>query len=120
MYIDIVFTNEGDTVCELRGAPGVSVVDDDGTQIGAASRTLYPDVIPTATLQPGASMAATLQSVNVAGSGGPLDTACDATVGAGYRIYPPHSFRSVFVEVPEVAACASGVEWMSVGVVALN
>ncbi|MFD1715537.1 DUF4232 domain-containing protein [Amnibacterium flavum] len=117
LYYQVVFTNTGTTACELRGYPGVSVVGDgNGTQIGAAAAELQggPEVA-TYTVEPGGTIGASLTAVNVAGGGGPLGDACQATTGDGWRVYPPHSFEAVFVEAPGVAACANAATpWLTI------
>jgi len=113
----VVFTNTGSAACELRGAPGVSVVDADGTQIGEPADQQEGEAPPTITLQPGGTAVAALSSVNIGSDGGPLGSACPTVTAAGYRIYPPHSFTAVDVTAA-VPACDSDVVWMTIGAVA--
>lgn len=111
---DLVFTNTGETSCELRGAPGVSVVDAAGTQLGAPADQVGDDAPETLTLQPGASVTAQLTAVNIAPDGGPLDD-CPVVEGTGYRVYPPHSFTGFIVAAPDTPACDSATVFLSVG-----
>ncbi|WP_111720655.1 DUF4232 domain-containing protein [Homoserinimonas sp. OAct 916] len=118
-YVDIIFTNTGSEPCALRGAPGVSVVGGgNGSQIGAAAEQTEPANPPTIQLAPSGTAKATLKSVNIGTDGGPLADQCTVTTGDGYRVYPPHSFDSVFVASPGVPACSNTVVWMSVTAVA--
>ena len=112
---DLVFTNTGSESCELRGAPGVSVVNDAGVQIGEAAEREGDDDPPTLTLEPGGSVAASLQAVNIEPDGGPLDD-CPVAEGSAYLVYPPHSFTAVEVTTGQsVPACESTTPFLTVG-----
>lgn len=118
-YSELVFTNTGDTACELRGAPGVSVVDASGTQLGEAADRIADriddDAPPTLTVEPGASVTATLQATNIDPDGGPLED-CPVVYGTGYLVYPPHSFTGVLVDMSDpVPACESATVFLHVG-----
>jgi hypothetical protein len=113
----VVFTNTGSASCELRGAPGVSVVDANGTQLGEAAEQVEDDAPPTITLAPGGTAVAALSSVNIGTDGGPLGDKCPTVAGAGYVVYPPHSFTPFEVSA-EVPACESSTPWMTVTAVA--
>jgi hypothetical protein len=100
----VTFTNTGDTECALAGYPGVSVVGGgDGTQFGPAAERAEESAVETVPLAPGATAAATMTAVNLAGDGGALE--CDVAEGDGWRVYPPHSYAAVFVDDPGVPAC---------------
>lgn len=112
---DLVFTNTGSTSCELRGAPGVSVVNDAGVQLGEAAERQGDENPPTLTLEPGGSVAASLQAVNISPDGGPLDD-CPVVEGTAYLVYPPHSFTAVEVTTgAPVPACESSTSFLTVG-----
>jgi hypothetical protein len=112
---NVVFTNTGSDSCELRGAPGVSVVDASGVQIGEAAGRVGDDDPPTLTLEPGTSVAAALTAVNIDPDGGPLDD-CTVVQGTDYLVYPPHSFTGVTVSTGQpVPACESTAEFLHVG-----
>ncbi|WP_448006107.1 DUF4232 domain-containing protein [Agromyces bauzanensis] len=114
-YYDLVFTNTGDDACELRGAPGVSVVDASGNQLGEAADQVDDDAPPTLSIEPGASVTATLQATNIDPGGGPLVN-CPVVHGTGYLVYPPHSFTGLLVEMGEpVPACESSTVFLHVG-----
>jgi hypothetical protein len=111
---DLVFTNTGESPCELRGAPGVSVVDAAGTQLGAPADQIGDDAPETLTIQPGASVSSQLTAVNIAPGGGPLDD-CPVVEGTGYRVYPPHSFTGFIVAAANTPACDSSTVFLKVG-----
>ena len=116
----IVFTNTGSGSCELRGAPGVSVVNASGVQIGEAAARQGDENPPTLTLQPGTSVSAPLQAVNIAPDGGPLDD-CPVMEGAAFFVYPPHSFTGFTAATGDpVPACESTTSFLTVGPVQAN
>lgn len=102
----VVFRNTGDSACELRGYPGVSVVSG-GAQVGASAQETSGAPVETITIQPGGSISAPLRAVNVADGGGPLGDACQSTTGDAWQVYPPHSFVAVEVSAPGLAACSN-------------
>lgn len=117
-FSEVVFTNGGSGSCELRGAPGVSVVDGSGNQLGEPAEQVDDDSPATVTLEPGASVSARLQVTNIAPDGGPL-VDCPVVEGTGYRVYPPHSFTGFIVAMGDpVPACDSATAFMKVGPVA--
>lgn len=113
-YYELSFTNTGSDACELRGAPGVSVVDASGAQLGEAADQINDDAPPTLTVEPGASVTATLQATNIEPDGGPLEN-CPVVQGTAYLVYPPHSFTGVLVETGSpVPACESDTVFLHV------
>ena len=114
----ITFTNTGDQACTLNGHPGVSVVGDgDGTQIGA-SATREGKVGKAVVLIPNAHATAEIQAANIGEDGGPLGESCQATEADGWRIYPPDSKTSAYVEQDGLRACADkNADWLSVSAV---
>ena len=114
----ITFTNTGDQACTLNGHPGVSAVGDgDGTQIGA-SATREGKVGKAVVLIPNAHATAEIQAANIGEDGGPLGESCQATEADGWRIYPPDSKTSVYVEQDGLRACADkNADWLSVSAV---
>lgn len=111
---ELVFTNTGSAACELRGAPGVSVIDASGTQLGEPAEQVGDDAPETLTLEPGGSVMAQLTAVNIDPDGGPLDD-CPVVHGTGYRVYPPHSFTGFVVDASNVPACDSSTVFLKVG-----
>jgi hypothetical protein len=111
---NVVFTNTGSSPCELRGAPGVSVVDASGAELGQPAAQVDDDAPATVSVAAGASVTAPLQATNIDPDGGPLDN-CPVVQGTGYRVYPPHSFTGFVVEAGQVPACDSDTVFMQVG-----
>ena len=116
-HYQVLFTNTGGTSCELRGAPGISVVGaGNATQLGSPAARIQKGVT-TITLDVGATFAAPLAVVDIGTNGGPL-VGCTVKKGDGYRVYPPHSTHAFFVQDPKAVACAPGPSFMTVGPVA--
>ncbi|PSL37290.1 uncharacterized protein DUF4232 [Labedella gwakjiensis] len=95
------FTNTTDAECLLDGPPGVSFVGDgNGTQIGApATQTGAGEPV---TIAAGGSAYAPLKVANAQN----YDAAdCTPVTADGYRVYPPHSYTSVFVKASGMTAC---------------
>ena len=114
-YYNLVFANTGGDACELRGAPGVSVVNDAGVQLGEAAEREGDENPPTLTIEPGDSVVAQLRAVNIDPGGGPLDD-CPVVYGSAYLVYPPHSFTAVQVTAGgQVPACESSTPFLTVG-----
>jgi len=89
-YTTLVLTNTGSKECDLRGFPGVSLVDATGKQIGQpASREGSEGA--TVIIQPGGTASATLHT-SAAGMG----AQCDST-SAQLRVYPPDNTESLMI-----------------------
>ncbi len=113
-FYEISLTNTGSEPCRVSGYPGVSVVGHgDGTQLGQDARR-SGDAGEATVLIPGAHAVATLQAVNIGTDGGPLGGECDAVAADGWRIYPPDSRESVFVQQQGLTACRSDAEWLTI------
>ena len=108
---NITFTNVGTVVCELAGAPTVSVVKA-GHEIGRPARRGGDSESATVLLEPGGAATATLTAVAVDPDGGRLGDACHLVYGTGYAVSPPHSYYPVLVPASEpVAACTGNTAW---------
>jgi hypothetical protein len=94
--VGIVLTNTGDRTCTLQGWPGVSLVGGgDGTQIGAPAALDRATPHETLSLAPGDEV----QSIVQVARAGLYDAAeCEPTATDGFRVYPPGSVRSLFVD----------------------
>jgi len=102
-YVPIEFTNTASSACELHGFPGVSFVGKgNGTQLGAAADWDQSKPIVQNTLQPGNTVVANLQ---VAQAGNYDSGTCQPLAADGFRVYPPHSTKSVFVKAANYTAC---------------
>jgi hypothetical protein len=83
VYTPLVLTNTGNRTCELRGFPGVSVLDASGNQIGQpASREGSEGA--TVSIAPGKTASATLHTTNQ-GVGG---SSCSAQ-SSKMKVFPP-------------------------------
>ena len=117
----VVFQNTGRSRCELRGAPGVSLVGrGDGQQLGAAAKRTEVTSPPTVELAPDGYAVAKLDTEEMDDHGGVFadghgdDPRCRVTKADGYRIYPPHSYKAVFVKKAGLYACTTQVHWQSI------
>ena len=81
LYQPLVLRNTGKAACELRGFPGVSVLDSAGTRDGAEGAAV--------TLQPGGAASATLHTAN-----GPIGGPCEAA-SASMKVFPPGSTEAI-------------------------
>lgn len=98
-YNALILTNTGTTTCELRGFPGVSLLDAAGTQIGTpASREGAEGA--TVSIPPGGRASATLHT-NSAGVG----ATCTAA-SAKIRVYPPDNTVAVLAAA-SYSACGT-------------
>jgi hypothetical protein len=88
LYVPLILRNTGTTACEVRGFPGVSVLDASGTQLGQPA-TREGNEGAAVVLQPGGVASATLHTTN-AGIGGP----CEAT-SAQMRVFPPNQTQAL-------------------------
>ena len=89
-YTIVVLTNTGTKACDLRGFPGVSLLDANGKQIGEpASREGSEGA--TISIAPGASASTTLHT-----SAAGLGAQCDPT-SAQLRVYPPDNTASLTI-----------------------
>ncbi|PCN48763.1 hypothetical protein Csp2054_04050 [Curtobacterium sp. 'Ferrero'] len=102
---DIVFRNTGSSSCTLQGWPGVSFVGKgNGTQLGAPAVLDRSSAHGTVTIAAGSVAHAT---VLVAEAGNYGD--CGAVTADGFRVYPPGSKRSLFVDAGQLqlSACTA-------------
>ncbi|WP_439693302.1 DUF4232 domain-containing protein [Curtobacterium sp. SP.BCo] len=104
-YVHLVLQNTGSATCTLQGWPGVSFVGDaNGTQLGNAATQDRASAHPTVTLASGQSAVAALKIANAenypAGQ-------CDPVSADGFRVYPPGSKQSLFVQSTGYTACTS-------------
>ncbi|GAB3271134.1 hypothetical protein GCM10027449_06660 [Sinomonas notoginsengisoli] len=99
MYAKIALKNVSQAPCLLQGFAGVSLINGpEGEPIGApADRDTSVAVVPII-LQPGQSGAADFglrQARNFQG--------CTVVDAAGYRVYPPEDYGSLFIPSPATA-----------------
>ncbi|WFR67602.1 DUF4232 domain-containing protein [Curtobacterium flaccumfaciens] len=104
-YVHLTLQNTGSQPCTLQGWPGVSFVGDtNGTQIGNAATEDRGSAHPTVTLAAGQKAVAPLKITNAENypSG-----KCDPVSPDGFRVYPPGSKQSLFVQDGDHTACRS-------------
>jgi hypothetical protein len=113
-YSHLTFTNTGATTCVMTGWPGVSYVDNNGTQIGSpADRTGSPTVV---SLKSGAVADAPLKEA----AAGNFDADCIITPADGLRVYSPNTKVAVFVAHTVEACAAPSKHLMTIGPVRLK
>ena len=116
--VALILTNAGDRTCELQGWPGVSFVGGgDGTQLGASATLDRSTAHPTVEIAPGGYAQAILTMVQ---AGNYDDAECEPQQSEGFRVYPPGSTASLYIEAGGrlFTACTSpDVQQLSVGAI---
>jgi hypothetical protein len=102
VYREVVFTNRGLRTCVLRGFPGVSYVDANGNQVGAAALRVG-DRGPLLTLPHGASATS---DVGFAQVGNFDPDACRKTPVWGVRVFPPDETVPLYLPMTDQYGCA--------------
>lgn len=101
--VTLVLTNTGMHACALQGWPGVSFVGNgNGTRLGAAAVFIRNAPPPAVELRPGGTAHALLVVGNAANY--PTD-ACKPQPADGFRVYPPGSRTSLFIEDHSFTTC---------------
>ena len=90
LYRDLLLTNHGSASCVVTGFPGVSLLDAQGRQIGAAATFDHSFSYAPVVLAPGQTASDTIHTLN-AGA-----TSCTGT-STSLRIYPPDDKASLVV-----------------------
>jgi Protein of unknown function (DUF4232) len=114
VFYTMDFTNLSGHTCTLRGYPGVSAVNLNGGQVGAAAVRNKVKKVKTITLAQDKTVAAILRVVN-AGVFSP--SACQPTTAAGLRVFPPNQTASKVVPLP-FGVCTRGKSTLSIEAVA--
>lgn len=96
-YTALVLTNTGSKACELRGFPGVSLLDSSARQIGQPA-TREGSEGATVTLAPGGSASATLHT-----SAAGLGPSCEP-VSAQIKVFPPDNTAALTIAA-QYTAC---------------
>lgn len=110
VYRTLVLTNASDRTCTVQGYPGVSFVDAAGAQLGAAADRDGSADVPV-TVDPGASVSATLQQTNAQNYG----EDCELVPAAGLRVYPPGATDSLILPQQIPACSADSIVLLHVG-----
>ncbi|MBB3039135.1 DUF4232 domain-containing protein [Hoyosella altamirensis] len=99
----LIFTNTGSEACTLQGFPGVSyVTGPDGSQIGRAAER-SGSTGGQISLDPDGQASARIRAVDVENY---PSNVCDPMEVAGFRIYPPNDYDSLYV-ANSATACAN-------------
>ncbi|MEE2570967.1 DUF4232 domain-containing protein [Pseudarthrobacter sp. J64] len=111
VYMTLMLTNKGTEPCMLMGYPGVSLTATaDGEPIGAPAVRDESKPPVELLLAPGEAGGAVLRYVQAGNY--PDCTMADA---AGYRIYPPEDFGSVFIPQPTTACSNAEIQLLTIG-----
>lgn len=97
----LVFTNIGTRECTLGGYPGVSLVNDNGNQIGSPAERITGEEAKTITL--GAQASATALVVYPEESNFDAGTCSDGATKL--RVYPPNDYGYLSIASPITAWC---------------
>lgn len=100
--VQLVLRNTGSSPCTLQGWPGVSFIDANGHQVGAAAVLDRSSVHQTVTLTAGGSAQAALK---IAQAENFPKSACAPETVHRLRVYPPGSTASIVVDTSAMSAC---------------
>lgn len=100
----IVLTNESKRVCVLGGFPGVSLVNDNGNQIGSPAERAKNYAEKKLTLNPGAQAKATVSFADQ----GNFDAGTCKTGATKLRVYPPNDTGYLSIASPMITAWCPG------------
>jgi hypothetical protein len=103
IYTTLVLRNVGRVSCNLRGYPGVSLVDAQGRQIGRAA-TRVAAARPWLVLRPGGSASTVIHTLNPG-----VGTNDCLPQSVALRVYPPDSYTAVLVRA-KLSECLSVLE----------
>ncbi len=111
VYMTLLLTNTGAAPCILMGYPGVSLTaGPDGEPIGAPAVRDESKAPVELRLAPGESGGAQLRYVQARNF-----PECAVADAAGYRIYPPEDFGSLFIPQPTLACSDAKTELLTIG-----
>jgi hypothetical protein len=102
----LVLTNSGKRTCTLAGFPGVSLVNDNGNQIGSPTDRAKNYTEKTLALKPGAQAKATVSYANPAN----FQAGTCKTGATKLRVYPPNDTGYLSVASPTITAWCPGFE----------
>lgn len=104
----LVFTNTGSRECTLYGYPGVSLVNDNGNQIGSPADRASGATENTVTLKPSAS---TSSLVTYALEESNFDPGTCKDGAAKVRVYPPNDYGYLSIASPITYWCPGFMVW---------
>ena len=106
--LSLVFTNTGSRECTLYGYPGVSLVNDNGNQIGSPADRATGATESTVTLKPSTSASAlvtyTLEESN-------FDPGTCKDGATKIRVYPPNDYGYLSITSPITYWCPGFMVW---------
>ena len=102
----IVLTNTGKRICTLGGFPGVSLVNDNGNQIGTPAARAKNYTEKKLTLNPGGQAKATVSFQDQSN----FDSGTCKTGATKLRVYPPNDTGYLSVPSPLITAWCPGFE----------
>jgi hypothetical protein len=111
VYLGMHFVNKSTTRCSLTGFPGVSFVDAQHHQVGAAAQRTTPPSAHRVTLAPGSQASVILRVTQTANY--PSAT-CRPKAVRGLRVYPPGQTRSTFVPARRAVCSSRTIRQLSV------
>lgn len=112
-YINLTFTNTGNTDCAMNGYPSVHYVDAAGHQIGAPAARATEWSANGTVLSPGASTTATLRETRAQLYG----ETCQSAPAAGYSVQAPGASQPLVLNFAAEACSNAAVSQLSVGAV---
>jgi hypothetical protein len=107
-YQAVVLTNTGSKACDMRGFPGVSLLDSSANQIGEPAGREGAEGA-SITIEPGASASTTLHT-----SAPGVGPTCDPT-SAQIKIYPPNNTAALTITAAYTACGGFRVTTMVAG-----
>jgi hypothetical protein len=116
VYYTLKFKNTSGQSCTLAGYPGVSGVNNAGSQLGSAAGRNATTAANTVTLVSGATATSTLQITDV---GNFTASTCQATTAAGLRVFAPSQTVSTRIAFSFGACAKSGPVYLHVTPVVL-
>ncbi|WP_175637419.1 DUF4232 domain-containing protein [Sinomonas mesophila] len=109
VYQKIVLTNVSQAPCLLQGFAGVSLTDGpEGAPIGAPADRDAAAPVVAITLAPGQSGAADFGLTQARNY-----TDCVVVEAAGFRVYPPEDYGSLFIPAPSTACSNADIHLLT-------
>ncbi|HEX7739539.1 MAG TPA: DUF4232 domain-containing protein [Marmoricola sp.] len=112
MYFKVLLRNTGSATCTIDGFGGLSFVDADGHQIGAAAvRDTTAGRATVVTLDPGDSAASQVQLGEAANY---PKASCAPTQSVALKVYPPNQTQSLQIPYKADACSSTAVKLLQV------
>ncbi|MBB5956497.1 hypothetical protein FHS29_003083 [Saccharothrix tamanrassetensis] len=104
-YREVLLVNRGITACALRGFPGVSYVDSNGNQVGAAA-VRVGDPGPLLTVAHGSTAVSVVGFAQVDNFDPDV---CHKTPVWGIKVFPPDETAPLYLPMTDQFGCAGDV-----------